>query len=153
MMQRVQSLFLFVVLALSVATLFMPLASFSGDKSLELFCLHAKEIGSGNTIDSIQTWPLLTIMALVVLLTLLIIFSYKSRLRQIKLCRLSMILNLVFIVLIVFWYMDALEIYTGGKMKITIGTVLPLISIVLLFLSQRSIKKDEELVKSTDRLR
>jgi hypothetical protein len=41
----------------------------------------------------------------------------------------------------------------GKEVSYKEGAYLPLIQIILVFLAQRSIKKDEELVRSADRLR
>jgi hypothetical protein len=65
---------------------------------------------------------------------------------------LNILMNFVFIV-VLFYYADKFEKLSGTNAQYTIGAFLPLASVILLFLSNRSIKKDEELVKSADRLR
>ena len=84
-------------------------------------------------------------------LTIISILSFKKRQLQFVLNRLSIILN--FVLLGVFVY-RALNI--SGEILVSekgIGVLIPIISIVFLVLANKAIKKDEDLVKSVDRLR
>ena len=84
-------------------------------------------------------------------LAFLTIFLYKNRKLQFVLGRLNIILN--FFTLGFFVY-QSLNI--SGETVVSekgIGMFLPVISIVLLALANKAIKKDEDLVKSVDRLR
>ncbi len=84
-------------------------------------------------------------------LTIISILSFKKRQLQFVLNRLSIILN--FVLLGVFVY-RALSI--SGETLVSekgIGVLIPIISIVFLVLANKAIKKDEDLVKSVDRLR
>jgi hypothetical protein len=81
----------------------------------------------------------------------LAILSFKKRQLQFVLNRLSIILN--FVLLGVFVY-RALNI--SGETLVSekgIGVLIPIISIVFLVMANKAIKKDEDLVKSVDRLR
>ena len=85
------------------------------------------------------------------LLSVVAVFKFKSRQTQFVLCRLNIILNLILLGLFVYRLLNlpgALEDAEKG-----IGLFLPVISIVLLVLANKAIKKDEALVKSVDRLR
>jgi len=94
---------------------------------------------------------LLGLMAGSVLLTLVSIFNFKKRQLQFVLNRLNIILN--FVLLGVFVY-RSLSI-SGGTLvsEKGIGVLIPIISIVFLVLANKAIKRDEDLVKSVDRLR
>jgi len=151
MLQRLQSLFLFIIIGISVADLFLPMASF-GETKLTLFCLNVINTDNGVVLDAVKSFPLLILMIVIVIITVTTIFSYKNRVRQVKFCKLNILLNIVFMV-VLFWYADTLEKLSGATAQYAMGAFLPLASVVLLFLTNRSIKKDEELVKSTDRLR
>ncbi|GLB50584.1 hypothetical protein Y10_29520 [Neptunitalea sp. Y10] len=79
------------------------------------------------------------------------IVSFKNRKNQFVINRLNMILNLILLGLFVYWSLTISgEVETSEK---GIGMLLPIISIVFLVLANRAIKKDEDLVKSVDRLR
>lgn len=78
------------------------------------------------------------------------IFMFKNRKSQFVINRFNIILN--FILLAVFVYSS---LTASGEMEVSekgVG-ILPIISIVLLVLANKAIKKDEDLVKSVDRLR
>ena len=79
------------------------------------------------------------------------IFSYKKRKSQFVINRLNIIL--IFFLLGVFVYRS---LTLSGETLVSekgIGVFLPIISIVFLVMANKAIKKDEDLVKSVDRLR
>lgn len=84
-------------------------------------------------------------------LALVTIFLFKNRQHQFVLNRLNMILQLF---LLGFFVYRSLNL--SGETLVSekgIGMLIPIISIVFLVLANRAIKKDEDLVKSVDRLR
>lgn len=84
-------------------------------------------------------------------LSLVAIFMYKNRQNQFVLGRLNIILNFILLGLFVYRSLNV-----SGETDVSekgIGMLLPIFSIVFLVLANKAIKKDEELVKSVDRLR
>lgn len=84
-------------------------------------------------------------------LSLISILMFKNRQLQFVLGRLNIILNFI---LLGFFVYQSLNL--SGETAVSekgIGMLLPLVSIVLLALANKAIKKDEDLVKSVDRLR
>mgnify|MGYP003413159314 FL=1 len=85
-------------------------------------------------------------------LSLVSIFSFKKRQNQFVMGRLNMILNLILLGLFVYRSLNV-----SGETQVVsekgIGMFLPIVAIVLLVLANKAIKKDEDLVKSVDRLR
>ncbi len=84
-------------------------------------------------------------------LAVIAIFLYKNRKNQFVINRLNMILNLF---LLGFFVYRSLNL--SGETLVSekgIGMLIPVFSIVFLALANRAIKKDEDLVKSVDRLR
>lgn len=84
-------------------------------------------------------------------LSLLSILSHAKRQQQFVMGRLNIILNLILLGLFVYRTLNA-----SGETAISekgVGMFLPIISIVFLVLANKAIKKDEDLVKSVDRLR
>ena len=134
MIQRVQSLYLLAALAADAGFYFVGQAESSA------------VVGQWSMASINQTIQL-------VLMVLIVwsIFKFKQRLHQFVLNRLSIILN--FVLVGVFAYQslnlpgEALASQKG------IGVLLPIISIVFLVLANKAIKRDEDLVKSVDRLR
>jgi hypothetical protein len=84
-------------------------------------------------------------------LSLISIFRYKNRQLQFVLGRLNIILNFILLGLFVYRSLSL-----SGETDVSekgIGMLLPIFSIVFLVLANKAIKKDEDLVKSVDRLR
>jgi membrane protease YdiL (CAAX protease family) len=79
------------------------------------------------------------------------IFLYKNRQNQFVLNRLNIILNFILLGLLTFRLLN-LPGETIVSVK-GIGVMLPIVSIVCLVLANKAIKRDEDLVKSVDRLR
>ena len=80
------------------------------------------------------------------------IVSYKKRQNQFVIGRLNIILNLILLGLFVYHSLNL----SGATLAVSekgIGLFLPVLAIVLLALANKAIKKDEDLVKSVDRLR
>ena len=135
MIQRIQSLYLLLVLILS-AILIQWAALWRID-------------GTAVYFDSI-VW-LSVGFYLVAALALISILQFKKRQNQFVINRLNIILNLFLLGFFVYRSLN-LSGETGVSEK-GIGMLIPIFSIVLLVLANRAIKKDEDLVKSVDRLR
>lgn len=106
------------------------------------------------TTDWIQAhddWIVLLLFLISSLLSLATIFLFKKRALQMRLGRLNILLNISLIGYLAY----SLSTLPGGfsDSEKGIGLFIPFVSIVLLFIANRYIKKDEELVKSVDRFR
>ncbi len=86
-------------------------------------------------------------------LSIVSLLAYKNRQRQFVMNRLNMILNVILLGLFVFRTLTVSGETAEAISEKGIGMFLPIISILLLVLANRAIKKDEDLVKSVDRLR
>jgi hypothetical protein len=85
-------------------------------------------------------------------ITIYSIISFKKRQTQFVANRLNMILNLILLGLFVYHSLNI----SGETIIVSekgIGMFLPILAIVFLVLANKAIKKDEDLVKSVDRLR
>jgi hypothetical protein len=83
--------------------------------------------------------------------SILSISRFRNRKFQFVLGRLNIILNFILLGLFVYQSLNV-----SGETDVSekgIGIFIPIISIVLLALANKAIKKDEDLVKSVDRLR
>lgn len=85
-------------------------------------------------------------------LSLLSIISFKKRQHQFVIGRLNIILNLILLGLFVYHSLN-LSGETPAVSEKGIGMFLPILAIVLLGFANKAIKRDEDLVKSVDRLR
>ncbi|WP_010177491.1 DUF4293 domain-containing protein [Aquimarina agarilytica] len=85
------------------------------------------------------------------LLSFIIIFVFKNRKLQFVLGRLNILLNVILLGVFVYLTLTVSgEVFASEK---GIGRFIPVLSIVLIVLANKAIKKDEQLVKSVDRLR
>ncbi len=85
------------------------------------------------------------------LLSIVTIFLFKNRQLQFVMGRLNILTNLILLGVLVY-----VSLTLSGEAAVSekgIGMFMPVISIVLLVLANKAIKKDEDLVKSVDRLR
>lgn len=79
------------------------------------------------------------------------IFSFKNRKRQILLNTISIIINALLIGVLAYWLLNL-----SGGIQIPekgIEPIFPLIAVIFLLIANVSIRRDERLVKSVDRLR
>jgi ABC-type polysaccharide transport system permease subunit len=84
-------------------------------------------------------------------LSVMSILTHKKRQNQFVMGRLNIILNLILLGLFVYRLLTL-----SGETSVSekgIGMFLPIVAIVFLVLANKAIKKDEDLVKSVDRLR
>ncbi len=136
MIQRVQTIYL-IVSAIIMGALFMwfPVV-----------------LGKDGSVVMERNEPLIFGLVFVsIALAIISILSFKKRQMQFVLNRLNIISN--FVLLGVFVYR---LLTLSGETIVSekgIGVVLPIISIVFLVLANKAVKRDEDLVKSVDRLR
>ena len=84
-------------------------------------------------------------------LSFVTIFLFKDRKLQFVLGRIIILINLFLLALLIY-----LSLTLPGETSVSekgIGMFLPILAILLLVLANKAIKKDEDLVKSVDRLR
>jgi hypothetical protein len=156
MIQRKQSVFLFLA-AVSLSVLFfLPLAKFIGDSdSLVLYVYGLESLVPDHSPDFPQLliYLLAFIVVAMILLAIAIIFLYENRKRQLSLLKIAIILNLVLIASFFFYFVNELENVAGGLVSYEAGTYFPLVSLVFFILANRAIIADEKLIRSSDRLR
>lgn len=156
MIQRIQTLFLFLAALASGLMFFFPVAQYYGEQhTLAFYVTHIQDFVPGNPelFSASFLLPLSVLSALVTVLPLLIIFMYKNLTGQLRLVRLNILLDLVLIGLMFFYYAEQLRIKTAVEANYDFGVFLPLISLVFLFLAMKGVKRDIELIRSADRLR
>lgn len=136
MLQRIQSIYLLLaVITSGVLPIFLPLYT----------------LENGDVISFMDNIAYVLLFVFSATLSIVTIFAYKKRKNQFVLGRLNIILNLILLGLFIYRSLNL-----SGESNISekgIGMFLPVISIVLLSLANRAVKKDEDLVKSADRLR
>ena len=137
MIQRIQTIYLLLAFVLTgILPFFIPLWTMT----------------DGSAYFFMQNQVYVVALGLSTTLSLLSIVSYKKRQNQFVIDRLNIILNLILLGLFVYRSLNL----SGETITVSekgIGMFLPIVAIVLLVLANKAIKKDEDLVKSVDRLR
>lgn len=136
MLQRVQTIYLLIAF---ICTGIFP------------FVFPLWTLNNGEDYFFVQNLGFVALFGLSTTLTIVSILSYKKRKSQFVMGRLNIILNLILLGLFIYQSLNL-----SGETVVSekgIGMILPVISIVFLSLANKAIKKDEDLVKSVDRLR
>jgi hypothetical protein len=137
MIQRIQTIYLLLTFLITgVLFFFIPLWT----------------LNTGKAFYFMQDQVYTVLLGLSTMLTVISIISYKKRQNQFVMGRLNIILNLILLGLFVYRSLNL----SGEAVTVSekgIGMFLPIVAIVLLVLANKAIKKDEDLVKSVDRLR
>jgi hypothetical protein len=155
MIQRIQSVYMSIVFLLSFLFLkgsFLSFAEKSGSLIKITFNGIIRDSGLQGPEQLEKTWPLTIFILLIPALSLITIFLFKNRKIQLMLS-LSVILIIAGIIGTSFYY--AWSVMTNFSAEIVPGIKLILTPVMLIcaILAYHSIKKDDNLVKSYDRLR
>ena len=133
MIQRIQSLYIFLYIVIKCFLLYMSLIY----KSLFHFFINKVDILS-------------SVLILLIIFSIVTLLSFKKRKTQIKLVYFLITLQLLFMISIsIFTYMevDSLNFLQNYQ------TILCIVGLLLLLLCLRGIKKDQNLIDSIDRIR
>ena len=169
MIQRVQTIFLFfIVVAMGVA-LTNPLWEKSGGRSPELAQLTALQyseqqavpqqpgvpLSTSPTTTITSVWYLGLLLALVALSSLYAIFQYRNRLTQTALCAVNALMLTAIMGIVLYQTLYAGKAYGNPADQ---GNFLPgfygiIAALVFNALANRFIRRDERLVRGSDRLR
>ncbi|SHM34799.1 DUF4293 domain-containing protein [Flavobacterium chilense] len=138
MIQRIQTVYLILTFLITgVLMFFVPLWT----------------LNNGKAFYFMQDQFYTILLGLSTMLSIISIISYKKRQNQFVMGRLNIILNLILLGLFVYRSLNLSGDTTTIVSEKGIGMFLPIVAIVLLVLANKAIKKDEDLVKSVDRLR
>jgi hypothetical protein len=158
MIQRVQSIFLFLIGVCMVVMLFVPIWTKENAATQEIAKLTALQLTyqkQTQTVSQVPTFYVGILAVLTMVIAYVSMFSFKNRMLQIKL---NWANSLVMIGLLgTCTYLAVVQgesmVATATKGNYGIGLFLPAIALILNSLANRFIWKDEKLVKSIDRLR
>jgi len=154
MIQRIQTLYLLIAALLVASLFFVPFAELTGkDGAQYLFNISGITVNSSNgsaILDS--TWPVLVLVCLSLIILVISIFLFKNRITQIRVSYIN-ISFLFGLKALMYYYTWSGNNLPAGGLHSKIYSTLPLIAAILVFIAIRNIRKDENLVKSIDRIR
>jgi len=156
MIQRIQTVYLLAIVVLSGFVFFSPLAELINKVDNIFYLVDFKSISmvqptGGNTIES-RIWAVTAVTAVVPILALITIFSFKNRVKQIRFTVINMSFMLSFYIFMTLYLWPACE-RLHADWHLQIVSVFPLLNLILSYLAIGAIGKDDKLVKSLDRLR
>ena len=153
MIQRIQTVFLLVVVLLQASMLIFPISEFIIQGNQIIVFKATGFISEGIAVEEIyQTNLIFIFISLTVLLPLVSIFLYKRRVIQMRLCVYNLILTLGFQGML-YWFITKIGGQFEGVVSYKFCFIFPVVSSILTYLAFRSIKKDDNLVRSLDRIR
>ncbi|MDD5571877.1 MAG: DUF4293 domain-containing protein [Bacteroidales bacterium] len=157
MIQRIQSIYLSAVVAVTILMFFLPVINIElAGKYYFLNLTGVKQNINGNNLNYIYAIPLSCISAFVGILSFVAVFLFKKRQVQIKICKINFLLNIILILLVFYFYPDIIiknKLGSNVSCNFSIGAVLPLANMILILLANKAIRKDEKIVKESYRIR
>ena len=164
MIQRIQTLYLLLIVIASTVLLWQPVLSFTSAEDAQVQRFATLSAVHGLQEIAVQdepaqeplvlegTWGLPVTTALIALLALVDIFLFNKRILQAR-------LN-IFLAMLCLGYYGVLAIYIwlakislGVEWHVLFWASIPLICFVLTLMATRAILKDEALVRAADRIR
>ncbi|MFY0630690.1 MAG: DUF4293 domain-containing protein [Flavobacteriaceae bacterium] len=145
MIQRIQSVYLLLVAILSMGIIF----------AFELWTTSGVKVFASDLLssDSILNKLVPVLFVLSGLVALYAIFQFKNRKLQFVLGRLVILINLFLLGILIYLSLNLPGEGTEVTSEKGIGMFIPTVVILVSVLATKAIKKDEDLVKSVDRLR
>ncbi|MFZ9388779.1 MAG: DUF4293 domain-containing protein [Chitinophagaceae bacterium] len=138
MLQRQQTLWLILATAAAILSFTLPFATGK---------IMVKGVETEMVLQADSTFLLMILTGCSILLSAGIIFLYKDRKLQIKLCLLGLLLAAGIIVLYI------LRLKDMTRSTLALYSVLPFLVLVSYYLAFRNIRKDEKLIKSLEKIR
>lgn len=160
MIQRIQTLYLALIAALSftvASAKLYDLAPGQTAKGSALYTVTVWKIMStdhNNTVELSANPALGLVLIAIGFVALITAWLYKNRKKQIALCKIMLLLSLAWVGLFLSGINTLRTVGGAGyQFKLYPFTALVVLIPVFILLALRGIKKDEELVRSADRLR
>ncbi len=137
MIQRIQSIWLFLAAVCTFLTI--NLSFYSGTNAIGV---PYQQLNAGN-----GGFLLLALTIIIGTLAFVNIFMFKNRRLQLRLCVAGIVLEAV----LLFLYYKAVTLFTQGTYSLT--ALLHSAILIFFMLAARGIKKDEDLIRDSERLR
>jgi len=155
MIQRIQTVYLFIVAALAAAAACLPMASFFADAEPFDLCAYGLRNASGDIV--LRTTMMAVLLDAACLLPLATIFLYRRRMLQVRLCAVEAVLLVGSEAMMLIYYFLGERFFSQFAAlhdKCLYATLaLPAAGLLFCWLAARAIMRDEILVRSLDRIR
>lgn len=160
MIQRIQTVYLALVVLIASLLFLIPLFVLNpGETAIDSTIYNSSVINIVTIKDKVSqvlstNWQLITVNSLILLISVLAIFSFKDRKRQMKMSRALIFLS-VLEGIFIFNQINQLRTVAGVGYNLTFNPFAYMLVLipVFAFMAFRGILKDDKLVRSADRLR
>ncbi|MDR3047702.1 MAG: DUF4293 domain-containing protein [Bacteroidales bacterium] len=158
MIQRIQSVYLLIAAIACIFLLFIPIGTFDTEQGRFVFkAFFIKDITAESGIV-MTTFYIGILLAINAIFSIIAIFYYKNRAKQVRFAYINMFIFLITIALMLFVYPDYLIPNKFGIAKGAIDYNYWILLFMILtagglFFANKAIKKDEKMIKAADRLR
>jgi len=153
MWQRIQTLFLVLVVISMLVSFFLPIWKITnGTTEMQLYPLHFSTIENG--VKTTQYFPfsiMAILMAAAATVAVMEILRFDNRMTQVKLGTLNSLILALALGSVVYFYNQVTSQYGYGKFGLSIWV--PFIGVACNWLAIRFIRRDEKLVRDSDRIR
>jgi len=161
MIQRIQSVFLFLVSLVTITAILVPMHYLSisiqmeeGNSAISAIGLVQQVVAVDNEIDKTTDYYKVGALAIIGIIAFTTIFLYKNRALQMRLVRLNIIASFLFALGMAYFVYNYFNTIQVIDYSIKPAGCITIASILLLnILALKFIRKDDELVKSADRFR
>ncbi len=153
MWQRIQTLFLVLVVLSMVVSLFLPIWKLTdGTTEYQLFPFHFTKIENDLRITAYFPYCLTAIlMVAAATLAVIEIQKFDNRILQIKIGTLNSLILAGVMICVVVFYNNATKEFGYGRFGLSLW--IPFIGVAGNWLAMRFIRRDEKLVRDSDRIR
>ena len=157
MIQRIQTVYLILVAVLMTLAAVLPVAEYFDVAKNIVYQLDMRGFvqlnPDGTFLSAISTNPVTFIFGIILVVTIMTIFKYKNRRQQFRLCTINFLLILIYTIVLAVVIFVGKNKLVGTELTLKIPAVFSIVALILNYLAMRGIAKDENLVKSMDRLR
>ena len=155
MIQRIQTLWLFLAAALCAVSVFMPLAHFAAGTETYAFGAYWLKNAAGEIVFRPPLYVAL-LLDMACVLPLITIFLYNRRMLQFRLCVVEIVLLAgAQIIMLIYCFLadrmfSEMDFYA---VSLRVTAFLPVAAVLFSWLAARGIMRDEIMVRSLDRIR
>jgi len=149
MIQRIQTLWFFLAATIAALIFFFPVIELTSSNDVHVYEYASISIaGIDNLVQSGYIVAGLT--GIIGLLSFVAIFLYKNRNLQMRISVFASLLVIFLVILLTYFSWSKIA---NPSATIGLSAILPIVIFIFLLMARRAVKKDDELVKSVDRIR
>jgi len=152
MIQRIQTVFFFVITILMGSIFFFPYAELLVENE-QIYTFNFNGLFlDGKEGFYLKTIPPIILLTIITLISFVSIFLYKKRILQMRINVINLVLMLGYLGLN-YYYIKNFSSQLNGIISYNFIAIFPFISVILTYLAIRAVGKDEALIRSLDRIR